>query len=145
MIPHMQALAFIGDASDATKQDFPVSGEYKRSASKNGRTVGWTLTFWKGLFLPVRSEIFQNVWQIYQMLGNFGLKVLPPAASLSQFVHFQSRKFQMFSKIAERTAKTNIIIYNKIRVLTTNVGSDEHTAHFQPEQSDWKAFRCITG
>ena len=71
-------------------------------------------------------------------------KVLPRAVGQSQLMHFQCQNYQMFGKIAEHTAKTNILLITETQISMPNLHSDQCTAHVRPEPSARKPFRCIT-
>ena len=59
-------------------------------------------------------------------------------------MHFQCQNYQMFGKIAEHTAKTNVLLITETQISMPNLCSDECTAQVRPEPSARKPFRCIT-
>ena len=71
-------------------------------------------------------------------------KVLPPAVGPSQFMHFQCQNGQTFGKMAEHTAKMNVLLINETQISMPNLRSDECMAQVRPEPSARKPFRCIT-
>ena len=80
-----------------------------------------------------------------ELLAISASKVLPPAVGPSKFMHFQCQNCQTFGKMAEHTAKTNILLITETQISMPNLHSDQCTAHVRPEPSARKPFRCITG
>ena len=51
-----------------------------------------------------------------ELLAISASKVLLPAAGPSQFMHFQCRNCQTFGKMAESTAKTNVLLMTETQI-----------------------------
>ena len=105
---------------------------------QNHLMFGRTLMFGKSSFLPICSAILPNVWQFWHQKYSRRRSGCPSSCT------FNAKNCQTFGKMAEHTAKTDILLITETQMSMPNLHSDECTAQVRPEPSARKPFRCIT-